>query len=72
MTTNVAVLNSYLKAIDAHDADGVRSWFATDATVQAPEVSLAGVDAIAAWIGVFWRAFPDLSHQVLTGLGLLG
>ena len=36
--------------------------------VQAPGVSLAGVDAIAEWIGVFWRAFPDLNHQVLTSL----
>ena len=68
MTTNLAVLQSYLKAIDAHDADGVRSAFAANATVQAPGVSLDGVHAITDWIGVFWRAFPDLNHEVVTSL----
>lgn len=68
MGTNVEVLQDYLHAIDKHDEAGVRDAFTQRARVQAPGVSLSGVDEIAGWIGVFWRAFPDLSHQIVTSV----
>lgn len=68
MTSNVEVLETYLKAIDSHDVDGIRGTFAADIVVQAPGASLAGVDAVADWVAVFWRAFPDLRHDILTSV----
>ncbi len=68
MTSNVQVLETYLKAIDAHDVDGIRAVFATVAVVQAPGASLAGLNAVTDWIAVFWRAFPDLRHEILSSV----
>lgn len=49
MTSNVEVLETYLKAIDSHDVDGIRGTLADDVVVQAPGASLSGVDAVADW-----------------------
>ncbi|WP_020388512.1 ester cyclase [Kribbella catacumbae] len=65
MGTNVEVLQRYLQSIDQHDEDGVRRAFAESAQVRAPGVALNDVGEIASWIGVFWRAFPDLRHEIL-------
>lgn len=67
--TNIDVFTRYLAAIDNHDETGVRAALTADTRVEAPGgVSLSGIEEVAVWIGVFWRAFPDLRHEILTSV----
>lgn len=64
MGNAAAVLEQFLGLIDAQDLDGVRAAVTSEARTQAPGVDLHGPEAIAGWVNVFNRAFPDLRHQV--------
>lgn len=67
-----AVLTQYLGLIDAQDLDGVRAAVTADAETLAPGVELHGPEAIAGWVNVFNRAFPDLHHEVRSAVEIDG
>lgn len=72
MSSATAVLKGYLSLIDAQDLDGIKASVTPDAETLAPGVELRGPEAIAAWVGVFNRAFPDLHHEVCTATEVEG
>lgn len=63
-TSSAEILKQYLGLIDAQDLDGVRLAVTPEAQTLAPGVELHGPDAIAGWVNVFNRAFPDLHHEL--------
>lgn len=66
MSSAAAVLKEYLGLVDAQDLDGIRAAVTADAETLAPGVELHGPEAIAGWVNVFNRAFPDLHHELRT------
>lgn len=72
MSAAAAVLQQYLGLIDAQDLVGVRAAVTADAETLAPGVELRGPEAIAGWVNVFNRAFPDLHHEVCSAVEIDG
>lgn len=68
MTTNLELVTSYMKAVDAHDLDTVRNGYADDIEIRAPHGVLTGPDAAVAWIEEALRAFPDGRHEILSSV----
>ncbi len=59
----IVVCERYYAALRDRDLNGAIATLALDCKAEAPGASLANRDAIEAWIGGFFSAFPDISHE---------
>ena len=58
------VMRRKFAALNAQDARAMISYFSPDAEKEIPGGILQGRDQIAAFVAVFWEAFPDLKLTV--------
>jgi predicted ester cyclase len=58
------VMRRKFEALNAQDAKKMTRCFSPEAEKQIPGGSLRGGDQIAAFVSVFWEAFPDLKSRV--------
>jgi predicted ester cyclase len=58
------VMRRKFQALNAQDAKEMTSYFSPEAEKEVPGGSLRGRDQIAAFVSVFWEAFPDLHFTI--------
>jgi predicted ester cyclase len=58
------VMRRKFEALNAQDAKEMTKYFSPDAEKEIPGGLLRGRDQIAAFVSVFWEAFPDLEFTV--------
>lgn len=64
--TCLEIAQQYLDAWNAHDADALLKTFATGGTYQDPSTGRITGKTIAYYAKTLWRAFPDLSFEIVS------
>jgi ketosteroid isomerase-like protein len=60
------VMDRVTRAVTSSDEDALRNLYPESASIETPDQgTVTGTDAIVAWFGGFWEAFPDVSWEPL-------